>query len=333
MKHRLPTEFLKEKNEIHVVGAGGNGAQFVNGLARMVLSLRALGHPGFNVKLHDGDLVTEANIGRQLYSGSDIGLAKSTVLVNRINAYYGLNFDAIPTRWPNGNSEPHGSSRVSIVVGCVDNNAARRQIGEALRKGTYRYWLDMGNSSKSGQVIFGESSRHYQDRIRYEQRKKNPNVNPDDFDEDDETTGTGPRLPTVLELFHDMRNPKVPEDLTPSCSLAGALERQDLFINQLLTTWALQLLWGFYRVGSLENHGYFINSERGLTTALPVDPKGWERMGFFWNSNAPLRKIKKVLRPIRPFNPGKFKLECGHVMEGHGRYKIRCNLCQQEGKK
>jgi PRTRC genetic system ThiF family protein len=331
MKHNLPIEFLKEKNEIHVIGAGGNGAQFINGLARMVLSLRALGHPGFVVKLHDGDLVTEANIGRQLYSGSDIGLAKSTVLVNRINAYYGLNFDAVPTRWPNSNSNPD-SNRVAIVVGCVDNNAARRQIGEHLKKGVYRYWLDMGNSAKSGQVIFGESTTHYVRRLQYQKRQRARKADDDDGYYDGDTTGEGPRLPTVLELFKDMRNPKIPEDLTPSCSLAGALERQDLFINQLLSTWALQLLWGFYRAGSLENHGYFINSERGLSTPLPVDPVGWERMGFYWNTRAPLRKIKKVLVAIRPFHPGRFRLECGHVMEGHGHHKIRCTLCQHEGK-
>lgn len=326
MKHKLPIEFLKEPNSICVVGAGGNGAQFINGLARMVLSLRALGHPGFSVSLFDNDLVSEANIGRQLYSTSDIGTPKAIVLVNRINAYYGLNFQAIPTKWVAHGPHSHPAEPyVSLIVGCVDSNAARRDIEYAVARGSHRYWLDMGNSTRSGQVVLGESRSFYRDRIRKVESNRDTEGEVTPFD--------GPRLPTVLDLFPDMRNARIPEDLTPSCSLAGALEKQDLFINQLLSTWALHLLWTFYRSGALEHHGYFINAERGISTPLPVDPVGWDRMGFHANGIAPLRKIKKVIQRIRPFHPGRFKLVCGHIAEGHGRYRIRCVECQLEGKK
>ena len=60
------------------------------------------------------------------------------------------------------------------------------------------------------------------------------------------------------------------EDNAPSCSLAEALERQDLFVNQTVTTFALQLLWKFIREGGLDIHGYFINLESGRVSPLPI---------------------------------------------------------------
>lgn len=49
-----------------------------------------------------------------------------------------------------------------------------------------------------------------------------------------------------------------------------ALERQDLFINQTIATFALQLLWSFIRNGGLDIHGYFINLESGRVSPLPI---------------------------------------------------------------
>ena len=59
---------------VFVIGAGGTGSQVATGLARMSVALQALGHPGLHVTVFDPDTVTEANIGRQLFSGSELGL-------------------------------------------------------------------------------------------------------------------------------------------------------------------------------------------------------------------------------------------------------------------
>jgi PRTRC genetic system ThiF family protein len=308
MKHKLPVEFLKTRNVIMVIGAGGNGAQFLNGLARMQLSLAALGHPGFEVTVHDGDVVTEANIGRQLFSASDIGTAKSSALVNRINAYYGLNWTAFPVNWPRNVEWRDYNSEVAIAVGCVDNNAARRQIADYHRRGLFRYWLDMGNEATNGQVIMGESAAVYQLRKRNED---NPS----------------PRLPTVADLFREVMDSDRDENNAPSCSLAGALERQDLFINQFIATAALNLLWCFYRKGGLDYSGVFINSATGQVNPLPIDEDAWKRIGLLSKNKAPLRKIRKILQKPGPFRPGRYKLECGHIHEGTGRFRVRCTKC------
>ncbi len=325
-EHRLKGYYLQNPINVHVVGAGGNGAQFVNGLARMHMSLRALGHPhGFNVTLFDSDVVTDANIGRQLYSHGDVGQPKAHVIVNRLNHFYALNWTAVPFRWeraPENKNLRREERHCHFVVGCVDSAASRRSIEEHAGRVGADYWLDMGNENKSGQVVLGEvlgawkqkGRRHWEDDI-----PKNKKLQP--------------RLPTVMDLYKEMRNPKLKEDDTPSCSLAGALERQDLFINQTVATFALQLLWRFFRVGALDIHGYFINLDTGCVNPLPVDPEVWERFNYFAHRMPPLRKIKKVISPIRPFQPGIFLLECGHKAEGHGKERIRCIECWKEGRK
>ena len=65
---------------VFVIGAGGTGSQVVTGLARMGMALQALGHPGLHVTVFDPDTVTEANIGRQLFSEAETGLNKACLL-------------------------------------------------------------------------------------------------------------------------------------------------------------------------------------------------------------------------------------------------------------
>ena len=68
-----------------VIGAGGTGSQVITNLARMSMALQALGHPGLHVTVFDPDTVSQANIGRQLFSETELGLNKAVSLVTRIN--------------------------------------------------------------------------------------------------------------------------------------------------------------------------------------------------------------------------------------------------------
>lgn len=70
-----------------VAGAGGTGYQVITSLARMSVALQALGHPGLHLTAFDPDTVTEANIGRQLFSETELRLNKATALVTRINRF------------------------------------------------------------------------------------------------------------------------------------------------------------------------------------------------------------------------------------------------------
>ncbi|SRR5581483_11210267 len=255
LTHKLPQSLANSVVGIEVVGAGGNGAQIVGGLARLDAALRATGHDGLHVTLIDPDRVTEANVGRQLFSPSDIGRSKAAVLIHRINLFYGTRWTAICDQYA-----PHHSTITShIVIGCVDTKRARRKIFTVCQRFA-RYWLDLGNSAREGQVVLGEPvGSGSMPRIREKLEKET-------------------RLPTVLELFPEVADRKSVEDDTPSCSLAEALDRQDLFINQTVATFALHLLWTWFRHGEIRHHGYFINLDAGIVRPLPIDPQVWDRM-------------------------------------------------------
>lgn len=259
MDHHIHPELLNHRVLVSLVGVGGNGSQMLTGLARLNHAITALGHPGLHVTAYDDDQVSESNVGRQLFSRSDVGLNKASVLVHRVNVYYGTNWSALPCRYGGLN---HGSLSLSpldaqILITCVDSKEARRVIDlKTTMNDDYRkpyYWLDLGNREADGQVVLGEP-----------QSQKNRD--------------SVPRLPTVMELFREMADASIPEDNTPSCSLAEALERQELFINQAVATSALQLLWQLFRFGKIDWHGSFINLKTGTVRPLLVDPDGWARI-------------------------------------------------------
>lgn len=74
---------------VFAIGAGGTGSQVITNLARMSMALQALGHPGLHVTVFDPDTVSQANIGRQLFSETELGLNKAVSLVTRINRFFG----------------------------------------------------------------------------------------------------------------------------------------------------------------------------------------------------------------------------------------------------
>lgn len=253
--HLIHPALQDRQVSVALVGCGGSGSQVLTGLARLDRALRALGHPGgLAVTAWDPDRVSEANVGRQLFAPADVGHYKSIVLTHRVNLWYGLSWKAEPQEYTAQESS-------QIVVSCVDTAKARREIGGLmdLRYNRPLYWLDLGNREQDGQVILGELSPQ---RVQVK--------DPDGTWNRVALADRQPKLPTVLELFPELRDETQPEDDRPSCSLAEALETQDLFVNQAVATWALQLLWRLFRDGQLESHGYFINLAAGRVAPLPV---------------------------------------------------------------
>ncbi|MFN3652590.1 MAG: PRTRC system ThiF family protein [Armatimonadota bacterium] len=251
-EHTIIPELLQRMVRVHLVGAGGNGAQMLTGLGRLNHALTTLGHPGgLFVTVYDHDTVSASNVGRQLFSEGDLGRAKATVLVHRLNAFYGLHWKAITGRYPESADQTHPD----LVITCVDTAAARREIYRHLKARNYHpgYWLDLGNRQTDGQVVLGEQPLNGTGKARHPRKPSAP-----------------PALPTVVDLFPDILDERIAEDDRPSCSLAQALESQDLFINDHVSRWALQLLWDLFRKGRLAHHGYFVNLATGRVNPLPV---------------------------------------------------------------
>ena len=65
--------------------------------------------------------------------------------------------------------------------------------------------------------------------------------------------------PFITEEFGELLKISEAEDNTQSCSLAEALEKQDLFINSSLAQMGSSLLWSLFSNGLTENRGFFLN--------------------------------------------------------------------------
>ncbi|CAN7607899.1 PRTRC system ThiF family protein [Caballeronia sp. LjRoot34] len=240
MTHITPAHFLDRRVNIALIGCGGNGSQMLTGLARLNHALTALGHPGLHVTAFDGDTVSEANIGRQMFSPADVGQYKSVVLVHRLNAFFGLDWTA---RASHATTQEMIHVGAGIAIMCVDSAAARAKLARALHQ-TSGYLMDLGNRASDGQVVFGTAR---------------------------DVEGTGAQLRWPYDVLPELVDEWAPEDDTPSCGLAEALERQELFINQAIVTPALGILWEFFRHGRLSWCGAFVNLKTGHVRPLPVD--------------------------------------------------------------
>jgi PRTRC genetic system ThiF family protein len=234
-----------------VVGAGGNGSKLTVGLKNLHGALLALGHPGLQVGLADGDTVSTNNLVRQSFYPSDVGLNKATVLINRINLSNGLGWEALPHYLEVADI---GKVRPHLLLSCVDSRKARATLRAGIEdyQGVI-YHLDIGNTRDTGQVVLGCPVGHYNPRKR-------------------------DRLRTAFELFPELTDTRLPEDDTPSRSTMEALEKQDLFINDTLVTSALALLWRLLRHGEIQHHGSFVDLKTGSVRPLPVDPALWRRL-------------------------------------------------------
>ncbi|MFD2602613.1 PRTRC system ThiF family protein [Flavobacterium suzhouense] len=252
--HFIAPELLNPTNPISVclIGAGGTGSQVLTGLARMSHSLQQLGHAGFQVSLWDDDVITDANRGRQLFAECEVELSKATALITRTNRFFGTAWKAVEKPFTVNTA----TGRNAIYISCVDSTAARFYIAEVLndlnlssnRADTPRYWMDYGNSKDTGQVILSSVGK-----IKQPKSEK--------FD-------TVESLPFVTEEFGELLR-QSDNDNTPSCSLAEALEKQDLFVNSVLAQMGCSLLWQLFRKGHTEQRGMFINL--GNFRTVPVN--------------------------------------------------------------
>ncbi len=110
---------------VSLIGCGGTGSQVLTCLARMNSTLIALGHPGLHVTAYDPDDVSEANIGRQLFSPGDIGLNKAIVLISRLNRFFGTAWEAHPQLYKH-------SVASNITITCVDNVKSRLTLSKSI---------------------------------------------------------------------------------------------------------------------------------------------------------------------------------------------------------
>jgi len=247
--HFTDSYFMQPTNPITVnlIGIGGTGSRVLSELAAMDNALRALGHAGLQVRAFDDDSVSEANLVRQRFARADLGLNKAVARVNNVNRAMGTNYKAVPYRFTEKNLRHFGEQRyANIFITCTDTVAARMEVADILKtmieqnhRGRVYYWMDLGNSRTTGQVILSTVGK-----IKQPNSKKFTTV---------------AELPFITEQYGALLKQSEQDDNSPSCSAAEALQKQDLFINPTLAQVGCEILYQLFRDGMIANKGLFLN--------------------------------------------------------------------------
>lgn len=263
---RLPTF---DRVHLTLVGCGGTGSHIASGLIAIAQALAGR-NIGVEMLFVDGDRVEEKNVGRQLFSGSDVGKFKAEVLAMRLNAAFGARIGSL-NRFIDAQdaliSRPSGdwNSMVGIVIGAVDNLAARALIANRVDNEHGRlFWLDCGNERASGQVLLGNSANkdHFKGAV---------------------ALGLVDRLPAPHLIYPDLisistkakkekRKSKV-KPKPPSCAELTAAGEQSLMVNRVVAGYALSMLHDFL-LGQLRYFGLAFDLGWGGTRAWTLDLPG-----------------------------------------------------------
>ncbi len=167
MTYTLDNSFAHHGFTVTVVGCGGTGAFVANDLCRL-LPLYA------RLVLVDHDRVEERNLSRQDFLAGELGQFKSEALANRLARRY--------ERAIAYSISPIAVTQIhypGLIIGCVDNGPARRDIAQRLSKRkslgwvggfssqvpremqrdpqleTELWWVDAGNGENYGQILIG----------------------------------------------------------------------------------------------------------------------------------------------------------------------------------
>ena len=234
-----------------LVGCGGTGSHIATGLGALLL---ALGLP-YSLTLIDPDIVETKNVGRQLFAASDVGKPKTEVIAARLANAYGI-VPYVMTRGVDALDWQTLEPRVlHLVIGAVDNPAARSVIANAVKRGEGAlWWLDCGNENASGQVLLGNIA---------DARKMRGAA----------TLGLIDRLPAPHLVYPDLiksaRFPRLAR--AASCAELTALGEQGLMVNRMVAAWALELLDALLVRREVKWFGQRFDLRWGNTSPLTLD--------------------------------------------------------------
>jgi hypothetical protein len=145
--YRLCNEFANRRFTVTVVGCGGTGGFAAESLCRLLPEHTDL-------VLVDHDRVEERNLTRQCFVREDLGRFKSETLARRLAQKFGrpVGYSTLPVAAVD-------MKLPGLIIGCVDNGLARRDIARAVKRMIYdkSWWVDAGNGENYGQVIIGNT--------------------------------------------------------------------------------------------------------------------------------------------------------------------------------
>lgn len=236
--HYLTRELMSNDHPIRIwlVGAGATGTAFARQLARIQAILEQL-NICFDVTVFDGDVVQKHNVGKQNFFTYDmIDMNKAYCLTQIVNNCYGTVWTAYTAHLREKMAPGPGPD---IIIGAVDTIKARKII-HYFFKHCNTYWLDLGNDDHYGQAILG-----------FRGDKKEPS------------------LPSLLDIYPDLKD----GEEKPSCSVFESIQRQSLFINDIIATLGANLLFDLLYLKQLNYHGYYFSFNNNTISKLWIPSK------------------------------------------------------------
>lgn len=149
--------------KLYLVGCGGNGSWLAPHLVRLARFLRETRQMRIILTFIDPDVVELKNVFRQNFSAAEVGGRKAELLALRYSAAWGQGIQVHAANFAKEMVQLEYGD-LGVIVGCVDNAAARRTIADALNQSARQrgddglprlWWLDAGNGMDTGQVLFG----------------------------------------------------------------------------------------------------------------------------------------------------------------------------------
>ncbi len=244
---------------IMIVGAGGTGSALASLLASLAYHA---GQKGIQVEitLVDHDTVEMKNCGRQnlaVQSAMLGGIPKVADLALRLNAAYGLDIVAWPQsytadmagEWTDCQTRRTGPC-VHLIIGCVDNYRARREIAQTVAHLNGRLWcIDSGNDRTNGQVMIGnmvDTAQIQVDRLGLCSGLPSPYV----------------QEPALLEPD--------PDTQPLSCAEMTLVEEQSLMVNRLAATVVAQYVTAMVLHREIKQMGTVFNLEPPTMTSQVI---------------------------------------------------------------
>lgn len=244
--------------DVWLVGCGGTGGWLAPALVRITRDC-----PSADVSLTfvDFDHVEEHNLLRQNFCEAEIGENKAERLSERYGLAWGVEIAAVPEPFKADMIErAWDASKHTLVVGCVDNAAARLEIRRALRTNQRGIsWLDCGNFDMSGQVVIGNAA------------EVNALAGAFPFE------GMCVRLPDTILLYPNLAKTRQEETskrrAKMSCEALQAANYQALMVNQMAASIAGQYVIGWLN-GTLKHFMTTFNFDSGSVRSRWITPEG-----------------------------------------------------------
>lgn len=251
---------------IEVVGCGGTGSFVAEGLCRLLIG------NGTPIILIDHDKVERHNLLRQNFYQEDLGRFKSQALAERLSLQFpgqkvGYSVSPfIPNAKIGHGSHIYSSWHTYLIIGCVDNANARRDMNAALQDGCW--WIDSGNGFQSGQVLIG-CRTDYHPRMKNEYMGWNNSF--------DRKTMEAYRLPSPALQLPSLLAPETVPAPDVDCAQAVIREEQSPTINRVMADLVLDFVAKLLS-HKLTSMGAYIDLETGRLSYIPATPETVARL-------------------------------------------------------